>query len=47
MALESLLLLLKNLVIFSSYVTDKSSFPRPLSKEKEEEYIRLAESGDK
>ena len=39
MALESLFLLLKNLVIFSSYVTDKSSFPKPLSKEKEAEYI--------
>ena len=46
MALESLFLLLKNLVIFSSYVTEKSSFPKPLSKEKEEEYIRLAEQGD-
>ena len=47
MALESLFLLLKNLVIFSSYVTEKSSFPQPLSKEKEEEYVRLAEQGDK
>lgn len=47
MALESLFLLLKNLVIFSSYVTGKSSFPKPLSKEKEEEYVRLAEQGDK
>lgn len=47
MALESLFLLLKNLVIFSSYVTEKSFFPKPLSKEKEEEYVRLAEQGDK
>ena len=47
MALGSLFLLLKNLVIFSSYVTEKSSFPKPLSKEKEEEYVRLAEQGDK
>lgn len=47
MALESLFLLLKNLVIFSSYVTEKSSFPKPLSKEKEEEYVRLTEQGDK
>ena len=47
MALESLFLLLKNLVIFSSYVTEKSSFPKPLSKEKEEEYVQLAEQGDK
>lgn len=47
MALESLFLLLKNLVIFSSYVTEKSSFPKPLSKEKENEYILRAERGDK
>lgn len=47
MALESLFILLKNLVIFSSYVTEKSSFPKPLSKEKEEEYVRLTEQGDK
>lgn len=47
MALESLFLLLKNLVIFSSYVTEKSSFPKPLSKEKEEEYVLRAEAGDK
>ena len=47
MALESLFLLLNNLVIFSSYVPEKSSFPKPLSKEKEEEYVRLTEQGDK
>ena len=47
MALESLLILLKNLIIFSSYVTEKSSFPKPLSKEKEKEYLLLAKDGDK
>ncbi len=47
MALESLLMLLKNLIIFSSYVTEKSSFPKPLSKEKEKEYLILAKGGDK
>lgn len=46
MALESLMALLKNLIIFSSYVTEKSSFPKPLSKEKEKEYIEKAMSGD-
>ena len=44
---ESLFLLLKNLVLFSSYVSDKSSFPKPLSKEKEEEYVLRAENGDR
>lgn len=47
MALESLLALLKNLIIFSSYVTEKSSFPKPLSKEKEKEYLEKSVSGDK
>ncbi len=46
MALESLLTLLKNLIIFSSYVTEKSSFPKPLSKDKEKEYLQKAMAGD-
>ena len=45
--LDNVFLLLKNLLIFSSYVSDKTSFPKPLSKEKETEYILLAEAGDK
>lgn len=47
MALENLLTLLKNLIIFSSYMTEKSSFPKPLSKEKEQEYLVLSVKGDK
>lgn len=47
MAIDSLFMLLKNLIIFSSYVTEKSSFPKPLSKEKETEYVLRAEKGDK
>lgn len=47
MALESLMTLLKNLLIFSSYVTEKTSFPKPLSKEKEREYLDAAMRGDK
>ena len=47
MALENLLTLLKNLIIFSSYMTEKSSFPKPLSKEKEQEYLLLSAKGDK
>ncbi len=47
MAIESILLLLRNLLIFSSYVSEKSSFPKPLSKDKELEYILKASTGDK
>ena len=47
MALDSLFLLLKNLVLFSSFVSEKSSFPKPLSKEKEREYVIAAEAGDR
>lgn len=46
MALDSLMMLLKNLIIFSSYVTEKSSFPKPLSKEKEHEYLIAFMNGD-
>lgn len=46
MALDSLLSLLKNLIIFSSYVSQKSSFPKPLSKEKETEYLKKSANGD-
>lgn len=46
MALDSLLSLLKNLIIFSSYVSQKSSFPKPLSKEKETEYLQKSANGD-
>ena len=38
---------LENLIIFSSYMTEKSSFPKPLSKEKEQEYLVLSAKGDK
>lgn len=47
MAIESLFALLKNLFIYSSYVAEKSSFPMPLSKEKEKYYLDRAERGDK
>ena len=46
MAIEALVTLLKNLFIFSSYVVEKSSFPMPLTKEKEKYYLDKAENGD-
>ena len=45
--LESFFLMLKNLLIFSSYVENKNSFPKPLSREMEAEYLNRAENGDK
>ena len=45
--LDSLFLMLRNLLIFSSYVENKNSFPKPLSREKEAEYVLRAENGDK
>lgn len=44
--LEGFFSLLKNLMIFSSYVDNKNSFPKPLSKEKEAEYLGKAKDGD-
>lgn len=45
--LDSLFLMLRNLLIFSSYVENKNSFPKPLSREKEAEYVIRSENGDK
>lgn len=44
--LDSMFLMLKNLLIFSSYVENKNSFPKPLTHEKECEYLKRAEEGD-
>lgn len=44
--LESFFGMLKDILIFSSYVDGKNSFPKPLSKEKEREYLYLAKNGD-
>lgn len=47
MAFESFFALIKNLIIYSSYVIEKSSFPMPLSKEMESVYVERACAGDK
>ena len=39
--------LLSKLVFFTGAVMGKNSFPKPLSKEDEEKYLRLAKAGDK
>lgn len=46
MIFEGLFSLLGDMLLFSSYVSRNNSFPRPLSLEKEKEYIELAEKGD-
>lgn len=45
--LSSFISIFKNLMIFSSYVENKSSFPKPLSKEKEAEYLIKHRAGDR
>lgn len=44
--IESLFAFLKDLILYSSYVTEKSSFPKPLSKEKESEFLSLVAQGN-
>ena len=46
MIFDGLLLLLRNL-FFTSYLENKNAYPKPLPKDKEEEYIKLAKAGDK
>lgn len=43
---EGLFNLLSDVVLFSSYIGAKSTFPRPLSPEKEREYLLKAKDGD-
>ena len=43
---EGLFNLLSDVVLFSSYIGAKSTFPRPLSPEKEREYLIKAKDGD-
>ncbi|MDR2047223.1 MAG: RNA polymerase sporulation sigma factor SigK [Clostridiales bacterium] len=46
MFFDGLISLLHNL-FFTSYIENKNAYPKPLSKDKEEEYIRRAKDGDK
>ena len=46
MIFEGLFSLLGEMLLFSSYVERNNSFPRPLSPEREKEYVELAEKGD-
>ena len=47
MFLEFIWSLLGRIVFFTGAIGSKNSFPKPLSKEEEEEYLRLVEKGDK
>jgi RNA polymerase sporulation-specific sigma factor len=38
--------LLKPFLIFTGYITNANSFPKPLSKEEEEKYLKLCAEGD-
>ncbi len=46
MLFEGLFSLLGDMLLFSSYVSRNNSFPRPLSPEREKEYVERAEKGD-
>lgn len=47
MFLEFLYTLFSKVVFFTGAVVGKNSFPKPLSKEDEEKYLKLAKTGDK
>lgn len=47
MLFDGLLAILSEVLLFSSFVSNKNSFPKPLSPEKEQYYIDLSEKGDK
>ena len=47
MFLEFLYTLFSKIVFFTGAVMGRNSFPKPLGKEEEEKYLRLARAGDK
>jgi len=47
MFLDFLWTILGKIVFFTGAIGGKNSFPKPLSKEEEEKYLKLAKSGDK
>ena len=47
MFLDFLWAILGKIVFFTGAIRGKNSFPKPLSKEEEEKYLKLAKSGDK
>ena len=47
MFLDFLWAILGKIVFFTGAIGGKNSFPKPLSKEEEEKYLKLAKSGDK
>lgn len=46
MIVESFVAFLHKIMLFSSYINNNSSFPKPLTKEQEEEYLKAYENGD-
>ncbi|MCL1963801.1 MAG: sigma-70 family RNA polymerase sigma factor, partial [Firmicutes bacterium] len=44
--LTALLLMLRDVLFFLGYISSRSSFPRPLSAEKEHEYVDRMQHGD-
>lgn len=46
MVVESLLVFLSKIFCFTSYISNKGSFPKPLSPEEEKEYIMRTKQGD-
>ncbi len=46
MVVESFLVFLSKIFFFTSYISNKGSFPKPLSPEEEKEYVMKAKRGD-
>lgn len=47
MIVESFMMFLQKIMFFISYINSNSSFPKPLTQEEEQEYLKLLEEGDK
>lgn len=46
MIVESFMMFMQKIMLFSSYINNNSSFPKPLTQEEEKEYLLKLEEGD-
>jgi len=47
MIVESFMMFLQKIMLFSSYINNNSSFPKPLTQEEENKYLELCVNGDR
>jgi len=47
MVIETFMAFMQKIMLFSSYINNNSSFPKPLTRDEEIKYLKMSENGDK